>query len=457
MSDVTTNVTAAPAATAPAVIRKTLDVRAVRDFKKLGDGAGGFSGYANPFGQLDSVGDITMPGAFTSAIPGFLTDGFIPLDHAWGIATTAGFPRTATEDDYGLFIEVAFHSTALAQDARTIVFERLDAGLTVKLSIGFTIADFEYVSGADAVQYLINPTADEIAACVARARVRLIKAVDTLYEVSLVSVPAAAGSDVIGVKNSDGSSSQSTESKGVHLGDNVEESLSIRAVEMLHERLMWRVLYDMLYDAGDTPVQARLDIIDEAMTEMKEAVMRIIGALLNSKGPGLDAAKADLAALLETKNATAPPVERKVAAECDDALAAVTTLHTRLVEIDRIRTKAGRRISRATRELLQPHSPALRAAADTIDALLADAEGDGDAEAVTMLGKSAADATDNAQSADVAAETGAETDTATADEPVTADAGNASSGNAESVYADPEIANGILAQFIIEHGDITNE
>lgn len=99
--------------------------------------AGEFSGYANVFNVVDHGGDVTMPGAFAKAIPEFLRDGFLAWGHDWN--DPVAMPIEASEDDHGLFIKGRFHSTPRAQEARTIAAERIAAGLTMGLSIGYAV------------------------------------------------------------------------------------------------------------------------------------------------------------------------------------------------------------------------------------------------------------------------------------------------------------------------------
>lgn len=428
------------------LVRKSLAVSEVRDFKMLGDDAGGFEGYANPFGKLDTVGDITMPNAFADAIDGFLRHGFIPKDHEW--SNRVGYPTAASEDAYGLFIACRFHSHQRGQDARIEATERIDNGLSERLSIGFTIAEFEYVKGADAVAYLINPTDEEIARCAAMARVRLIHKVKQLFEVSLVSVPAAPGSDVIGVKSADGSVDAGTvdtaTEKGIHLGDGVEEGAACYVIQNLIDRFMWRVVYDVLFSGGDTPTSTKLDVLGEALDEMKESVTRIVGALLDSADAvAIDEAKADLAAILAIatkEDSGAAPVRRPAHTESVEVLAAVAAHVQREKSIAALRaasSKAGRRHSRATTERVSTHIAALRSSADDLEQMLRDGIPDADDEPMTVLGEKA-DPT-----APETAQAEASTDAATTDDAPT--------------YIDPEVANGLYAALLTTIGTTTHD
>lgn len=103
-------------------------------------GSGVLVGYGAVFGNVDRGGDVIERGAFASAIPGFLRDGFVALGHDWGGLPIA-YVTNAVEDDYGLLVRAEFHSTKSAQDVRTMVRERLGAHKTVGLSIGYGIED----------------------------------------------------------------------------------------------------------------------------------------------------------------------------------------------------------------------------------------------------------------------------------------------------------------------------
>ena len=136
----------------------------VTDFKMLSDGSGSFEGYASIFGNFDRVGEAVVKGAFTN-VDEFIKSGFGAVGHDWSslpIATIAD----AKQDEVGLWIKADFHSTQDAQDARTVIQERIARGKFVGLSIGYEVNDSEYVPEG-----------------------RLLKAL-TIYEASIVTVPA---------------------------------------------------------------------------------------------------------------------------------------------------------------------------------------------------------------------------------------------------------------------------
>lgn len=135
------------------------------EVKMTADGSGTLSGYASTFSNFDSVGERVVKGAFAASLPEFLSSGFIAVGHDWASLPVAT-PTEAYEDEHGLFVAGAFHSTTAAQDARTVVKERIERGKSVKLSIGYEVMADEYVEEG-----------------------RLLKQVK-LYEWSLVQVPA---------------------------------------------------------------------------------------------------------------------------------------------------------------------------------------------------------------------------------------------------------------------------
>lgn len=139
------------------------------------EGNGGFSGRASTFGELDSVGDIVLAGAFAGTLGQFKERGFIAWSHNWD--SPIGYIVDAEERPDGLWIEAKFHSDAQAQDVRARTRERLAASKNVGLSIGYAIEDFQIVGD---IRYL-----------------KRIK----LYEVSIVAVPAEQNAHVVAVRS----------------------------------------------------------------------------------------------------------------------------------------------------------------------------------------------------------------------------------------------------------------
>lgn len=90
-------------------------------------------------GNLDAYNDVIFPGAFTSVLSDFLKNGVILADHTGGVDDLIGYPTKVEERGSNLYSEFEFHSTTKAQDVRTITRERLAAGKSMGLSIGFRV------------------------------------------------------------------------------------------------------------------------------------------------------------------------------------------------------------------------------------------------------------------------------------------------------------------------------
>lgn len=144
--------------------------------KILGDSKHGvIQGYASTFANFDRQGERVVKGAFGPHIATFQRDGFIAVGHDWNSLPIATVTE-AREDDHGLFLSADFHTTPLAQEARTIAQERIDRGKSVSFSIGYDVLKDEYVEEG-----------------------RLLKELE-LFEVSLVNVPANPLATATGVK-----------------------------------------------------------------------------------------------------------------------------------------------------------------------------------------------------------------------------------------------------------------
>jgi HK97 family phage prohead protease len=137
---------------------------------------GALSGYASTFANFDRANERVVKGAFSGTLAKFKQDGFIAVGHDWSSLPVATV-TDAYEDEHGLFLSAEFHSTPLAQEARTIAQERIDRGKSVSMSIGYEVKTDEFIEEG-----------------------RLLKELD-LFEVSLVNVPANPLATVTGVKS----------------------------------------------------------------------------------------------------------------------------------------------------------------------------------------------------------------------------------------------------------------
>lgn len=166
------------AGTIEGVETKRLLIPSMAQAKMEGDGKT-LTGYGSVFGNVDLDKDIIDHGAFAEGMAEFLADGFLGWMHDWGYAgPPIGLFTEATEDDHGLFLSARFHSTDLAEQARVWVQERLAAGKSVGLSIGFRILGWE--RDAAGLRHITKAK---------------------LYEVSVVTVPANPKAQVTGLKS----------------------------------------------------------------------------------------------------------------------------------------------------------------------------------------------------------------------------------------------------------------
>lgn len=166
-------------ADAPAISRKTFACA----FKALDDSpTGSFECYAAVFGNLDRQDDVILPGAFSN-LAEFVADGFGLLEHRIGDLPIA-IIDSAVQDARGLKVVGRFHSTPEAQAVRAVVRERMEAGKSVKCSIGYAADDFELVKTAGG------------------AVVRRIKSL-RVFEFSFVNLPANPEAGVTAAKSAE--------------------------------------------------------------------------------------------------------------------------------------------------------------------------------------------------------------------------------------------------------------
>lgn len=136
-------------------------------------GNGGFSGYANLAGVVDEYRSIFEPGCYRN-LEELKRDGFISLGHNW--TSGIGIITDYRSDEKGLWISAEFHSDEESQKIRKRAKERIDAGKTVALSIGF----------------FTNESKDETRD---GETVRVMTSIDVV-EVALVMVPGTKGSQI---------------------------------------------------------------------------------------------------------------------------------------------------------------------------------------------------------------------------------------------------------------------
>ena len=132
--------------------------RKERQFELRMEGAeasnGGLKGMALKYGEMDSYYSVFAPGSATAALPDFVANGSFLESHDFD-DLAIGYIKSAIDNGMGVEVEVEYHSTADAKDARTVALERLAAGKKVGLSIGFTIGDYlEFENGEEMLRMI---------------------------------------------------------------------------------------------------------------------------------------------------------------------------------------------------------------------------------------------------------------------------------------------------------------
>jgi HK97 family phage prohead protease len=158
---------------------------------------GEFEGYGAAFNNLDSTGDIIMPGAFKDTLTEFLKTGVIAWQHSW--RDPIGKPMECHEDEKGLFLKGKISETTRGKDALTLLRDKV----VQKMSIGYRTLDSEWFDSLDklaafASAHGMRLKLEDLEGVF--GGVRVLKSIK-LYEVSLVTVPANDQADITAVKN----------------------------------------------------------------------------------------------------------------------------------------------------------------------------------------------------------------------------------------------------------------
>jgi HK97 family phage prohead protease len=159
----------------------------------------GFLVYAGAFGNVDAQGDVIEPGAFAN-LESYVVDGVVLLGHD-SKGLPLGYPETATQDAYGLLVGGKWHSTARAQEARTVFLERQQAGKSVMCSIGYDVIECHYVDAAGNPVDTANAFQRDGSGDFKRRQdvIRVITKLN-VYEFSFVNIPANPEARAVAVK-----------------------------------------------------------------------------------------------------------------------------------------------------------------------------------------------------------------------------------------------------------------
>ena len=262
-------------------LQMNFNTRQERQFELRMEGAeasnGGLKGMALKYGEMDSYYSVFAPGSATAALPDFVANGsFLESHDADDLAI--GYIKSAIDNGMGVEVEVEYHSTPAAKDARTVALERLAAGKKVGLSIGFTIGDYlEFENGEEMLRMVDTLGMDKnlfnveaIGKC--NRSCYLIMRLAKVYEVSQVNFPAVPESEASEVRNS---------LKGAHAGSSFADQLSsvLDAVEGVttraNEVLVLREAHDKtLGKATLERLEAIRSNLDELLTRANEPTVQ---------------------------------------------------------------------------------------------------------------------------------------------------------------------------------------
>jgi len=263
------------------------------------NGNGQLTGYIMLFNSLNSHGEVSLPGCTAATRAQFLENGFNADSHNWdSFGGLIGYPTSIIEDARGVLATFSFHSTQAAQDARTVASERIAAGMSVGLSIGFSWNDDAYYiypsQYKDKLAPLFNQVnrADLLQQATSQfSRVRVLPTVN-LYEYSLVTVPSQPKAMATQVRSAQKIKlirsecpliSKCMEKRGEYLGDDICGYISLDALSTLYNALMYGALGGwsggILFDDGDT-YELKMEQVHAALQEFSILAEQIIGAIM---------------------------------------------------------------------------------------------------------------------------------------------------------------------------------
>lgn len=153
------------------------------------DGSMTFSGYGAYFNNIDSYGDIIVPGAFKSAVNYAKRTGDYPalmVQHGADGYTPVGIFTKMVEDENGLYVEGKLADTERGREYYTLM--KMEPRPAIKgMSIGYFTKKAEYPSEENRKSF-------------PKGCMRKILEVE-LVEISLVTVPANKKATITGVKS----------------------------------------------------------------------------------------------------------------------------------------------------------------------------------------------------------------------------------------------------------------
>ncbi len=229
----------------------------------------------------DRCGDVIFPGAYKKCLPGFLVNGFVALGHDWGGLPVA-IPTACKEMGNQLVSTATFHSTQEAQDARTICKERMDAGKSVSVSVGF-MPDYSdpdgvvwFEKGSDLLAWAKGKGFDtslfDDKGIAKLGWCRAITKIAELFEWSIVGVGCNTGAKAVAVK--------SAALEGKTFDQQFEEALG--CLHSLADR--WADIADNRKALGEGHRVKLLSLL-EALTPIAEKSDPALGAVVTDAPP----------------------------------------------------------------------------------------------------------------------------------------------------------------------------
>ena len=256
-------------------IRKSFEIKAA-DAAVADNGT--LSGAAAVMGNIDSQGDVIFPGAFAACLAGFQREGFVAVGHDWDDLPVA-MPTLAEERGRILYTEAKFHSTSAGQDARTVCSERLAAGLSVGLSVGFfcgkescmwfesgqQLLDFAKANGYDLSLF------DTASIAAEDDFLRAVLRVDRLAEYSIVTIPANPMAQAMGAKSGEVGIGTIRDLEAHLRSSGLSRTEAKRTISLLSESLR-----DAATDTDTTDGETPADVPDTSPTAANALALRAL-------------------------------------------------------------------------------------------------------------------------------------------------------------------------------------
>jgi HK97 family phage prohead protease len=245
---------------------------------------GYMEGYAAVFNNLDSGGDIIVPGAFSAGLDRFIKDGFIgSINHGWD--NPIGHPVEARETPEGLYIKAVFDASPDAQAVRAKMTPHPETGRATirKFSIGYSATDAAH-AGADEVRSYwksvgYKASDAELARLASRKKARMLRKTD-LFEASPVSVAMNERALVASVKCGMGMPCGPGPGGGLPTLDDATDRVRDSIVAVLQDYLMMANRVTVANDMVSP--DDRLAIVGQNFNQTRDATIQYLRPILTA-------------------------------------------------------------------------------------------------------------------------------------------------------------------------------